>query len=215
MNSQLINLFIRLEDDNSSELIAFFLENGAKVNESNFDITGLYYGVIANGFGNVYVRAYSYEELRKLQSSDTQFTVNFVSLKNAKKIVNNISINNIRESGDISESVDNIISINPPRSFPRVMWVKNFEDDTSEYKQQMVIGYDRRKFIAWSNYRKDTLNKPTLNKPTLDEPIEESMRNYSTITWDHAIELDELTVLTKEDIAKLANTTVDKLKIIE
>jgi hypothetical protein len=87
------------------------------------------------------------------------------------------------------------------KTFPRVMWVKDKKDDN--YTKRTVLCYARNKFIAFCT------NDEDLTPNSLHGTI------YSTYIFDEAIELEDLTVLTKEDIAKLANTTVDKLKIIE
>ena len=94
----------------------------------------------------------------------------------------------------------NIINIDS-KSFPRDMWVRDKGED--EYVKRTVLCYARNKFIAFCNKEKD------LDNNSLHSSI------YCTTTYDEAIELEELIILTIEDIAKLANTSVDKLKIID
>lgn len=98
------------------------------------------------------------------------------------------------------DNKDNTINTNT-KSFPRDMWVKDKDDD--EYIKRSVLCYARNKFIAFSTENEYINNHRSFG--TI----------YSTAAYDEAIELEEIVQLTKEDIAKLANTTVDKLKIID
>jgi hypothetical protein len=190
-NHQLNNVMVLCTFSNKERLASFF--NNHKMSDTIVLATDLAVGNYYGLYDGKFTETGRYSNDDKAMES----VVNYYDLDQA---INFYGMNPV---------TIHMKDIDTTKTFPRVMWLKDNDESVDSYRKAVVIAFARNKYICWSGYSINTSNGELLTNNN-HYPIDD----WNTMSFDQAIEEDELIVLSREDIAKLANTTIDKLKII-